>query len=146
MRRGSILFFAGVAGATFFATTIAATAEPSFVGTWRSETTMAGAGGYGMVVDIENVFSPDGKYSSLTNGRYTTGPAAGQQIGAVRDTGRYLIKGGQGIIEFDNETHESTTPTTRIEKEFDRYQFTSATSFTLQSLTGGPVVVFQKVQ
>ena len=107
---------------------------------------MTGAGGFGMVVDIENIFFADGKYSSMSTGRYSTGPVAGQPVGSVRDTGRYSIKAGQGIIEFDIETHESTTPTTKIDKEFDRYQFTSATTFTLQSLNGGPVVFFQKVQ
>lgn len=145
MRRKSILSLIGLTGVTLFAATVAASAEPSLIGTWRSEATMAGAGGYGIVIDTDYIFSPDGKYSSLSNGRYTTGPGAGQAVGAMHDTGRYSIKPGQ-IIEFDNETHESTTPTTKIDKEFDRYQFTSPTSFTLQSLNGGPVVVFQKIQ
>lgn len=146
MQLKSILFVTAIAGGTCLATTIAAAGEPSFVGAWRCETAMTGAGGYGMVIDIEEVFGADGKYSALTSSRYTSGPAAGQQIGATRDTGKYSIKAGQGIIEFDDETHESTSPTTKIDKEFDRYQFTSATTFTLQALSGGPVLTFQKVQ
>lgn len=141
-----VMSAAVIACAMCAATAFAAAQTPSFVGTWRSQMTMAGAGGYGVVVNMEDVFQPDGKFSSLTSSYYTNGPAAGRQIGAVQASGTYKIDTSQGVIGFHSTQHASTAKTVTPTDEYDRYRFTSPATFALQSLNGGPVVTFQKIQ
>lgn len=142
-----IVMSAGVIACAICAATAFADAQtPSFVGTWRSQATMAGTGGYGVLVNMEDVFQPDGKFSSLTSSYYTNGPAAGRQIGAVQASGTYRVDTGQSVIGFHATQHSSTAKTVVPTDEYDRYRFTSAVTFALQSLNGGPVVTFRKIQ
>lgn len=141
-----VLSAAAIACALCAATAFAAAQTPSFVGTWRSQATMAGAGGYGVLVNMEDVFQPDGKFSSLTSSYYTNGPAAGRQIGAVQASGTYKVDPSRSVIGFHSTQHSSTMKTAMPTDEYDRYRFASPTTFALQSLNGGPVVTFQKIQ
>lgn len=146
MRFHSILCVAALACAASVVTGLASAQAPSFVGTWRSQATLTGAGGYGVVVDMEDVFQPNGNFSSLSSSRYTNGPAAGRQIGAVQASGTYKINAAQSIIQFHSTKHSSTQKTFVTTDEYDRYQFTSPATFALQSLSGGPTLTFQRVQ
>jgi hypothetical protein len=143
MKHETILRLAGIACATCLATTTTAAQEPSFVGTWRNQTTMIGAGGLPFVIDAEDVFQPNGNFSAFTSSRYPNG----NQIGAVHATGTYKVDAVQHIIEFHTTERVVTQPVTSPDTESDRYQFTSPTTFTLQPLQGGgPIMTFQRVQ
>jgi hypothetical protein len=140
------LLFMSIACAASLGTSLASAQGPSFVGTWRSEVTTVGAGGYTVIIDMEDVFQPGGKFSTLTSSKYGNGPAAGGQIGAVQSTGTYKIDAGQSIISFHSEKTSMTQKVFVPTDENDRYQFASPTQFSLQSLAGGPTATFQKVQ
>ena len=137
---------AGIVGTVCLLTSMAAAQAPSFVGIWRCQTTMTGAGGYAVAIFIEDVFQPDGNFSSLTNSKYASGPAAGGVIGAVQASGTYTVDAAQGIIAFHNTSSSSTQPTNVPDAEYDRFQFISPTMFTLQAMSGGPMLTFNKVQ
>lgn len=146
MSRNRLITAAVLAGAVC-AAGAAAAQGPSIIGTWRAQTTTAGAGGYGVLVNIEEVFQPGGNYSSLSSSYYTNGPAAGMQIGAIQASGNYKLQEAQGVLEFHMTHHTTTGPETSVPSdEYDHYQFLSPTTLALQSLSGGPVVTFTKVQ
>jgi len=118
-----------------------------FVGTWHCQTTTAGSGGYAMLIDMEEVFQPDGKFSALSSSYYTNGMARGAQIGATQSTGTYKVDASQGILSFHNTSSHSTNSGAALPSdENDRFQFTSSTAFTLQSLNGGPILTFTRAQ
>ena len=113
---------------------------------WHTQTTMPGAGGYGIIVEIEDVFQPDGKFTSLTTGRYASGQVAGQPIGASRVAGTYKVDAAMSALEFTITQNNSTQPTTVPKSAAEVYQILSPTTYTRQSAGGGPVLTYQRVQ
>jgi hypothetical protein len=130
---------------------VAATAlaqTPSFVGTWHGQSTLTAPGGYQVVTQIEDVFQPDGRFSSMSTSAYGNGAVAGGPIGAVRGTGTYTVNSAQSTIEFHVAEYTSTQPST-VQAPYvtaEHFQFLSPTTYTRQSLAGGPVITYQKVQ
>jgi len=138
----------------FVATLFAATVIPTlalaqgggFVGTWRGQLSSVGPAGYTVVMNMEFVFQPNGKYSSLSSSTYTNGPVAGGQVGGMQAQGTFTVDAAQGLISFHAENISTTEQVTVPRDETDHFQFISPTTVQLQSPIGGPPMTLQRVQ
>jgi hypothetical protein len=126
--------------------TIALAQADGFVGTWRGQQSSVGPAGYTVVMSMEFVFQPNGKYSSLSSSTYANGPVAGGQVGAMQAEGTFTVDAAQGLISFHADRVSTTEQVTVQKDETDHFQFLSPTMFQFQSMIGGPPMTFQRVQ
>ncbi|MDR3522050.1 MAG: hypothetical protein P4L54_10615 [Acidocella sp.] len=120
--------------------------DTSLFGVWRGQVTMPGAGGLQVLISMEQIFQPNGQFSSITESRYGNGPAAGRMIGALQEQGTYQADPNQGVLSLHIMKHTATSKTTVPTDEYDHYHFSSPDSFVMQSLDGGPLITFVRAQ
>ncbi len=136
----------------FFATvgtalpTLAFAQADGFVGTWRGQASSVGPAGYTVVMDVEYVFQPNGRYSSLSRTTYANGPVAGGQVGAMQAEGTYTIDAARGVISFHADNVSTTEPVNVPKDETEYFQFLSPTMLQVQAVIGGPPMTLQRAQ
>ncbi|HQT38021.1 MAG TPA: hypothetical protein PK231_01265 [Acidocella sp.] len=120
--------------------------DSSLFGIWRGQAMMPGAGGLDVIISIEQIFRPDGHFSSVTQSNYANGPTAGRLIGKLQEQGTYQADPNQGVLSLHVMKHTGSDKTTQPTDEYDHYHFTSPDRFIMQSLDGGPLIAFVRAQ